>query len=525
MKRILFLILMLCFYSGMVHGDLTWTSPVAISTALTDASDPRVIVDSNGNATAAWVENNTIKASSLPFGGSWSAPVTLSNPLNTASTPKLGLDSSGNVTALWIENTMIESAILPFGGSWSVETLPISGLGASNPSLAVDASGNVVAVWVRGGFIESSTRTSGVWSLVSILSLINSSNPHVAISSFGTAIAVWHSVISGSDVLVTDILTLASNTWGVTKNIFSGTAAFFHNCPKIAIDANGNAAVAWFRYNFSGGAYQNVQLLVSSLTQGASAWTVPTILSNPGIRNPADLTVKLKYDVNGDALAVWTNSYDGQTFSTESSVKLFGGAWQGFITVQVPTIYSFGLDLTTASGAGLLTTMAWDGISTIAIQAQETDMTDPILQGWTNITSFSTGSNNGYPLCALSITGSTYNAVAVWIHFDGSNSVIHAITGSGSTVVPPASVSATQSMTSFGLYKDYFNTITWAASTDPDLIQYNIYRNGLLFAEVDSTTLTVIDHNQIQSGTVTYGIGALTTDFRQSPIITYTLFP
>lgn len=525
-KKILFLILTLCSFSRIIHSDITWTTPVAISTALTDASDPHVVVDSNGNATATWVENSIIKASSLPFGGSWGAPVTLSNVLNTSSSPKLGIDSSGNVTAVWIENAQIESATLPFGGSWSAETSPISGSGASNLSLAVDASGHAVAVWVRSGFVESSTRISGTWSLVSVLSASNSSNPHVAISSFGIAMAAWHSVVSGSDVIVTDILTISSNTWAATKNVFSATAAFFHNYPKIAIDANGNSTIAWVRYNLlDGSAFQNVQIITSSLSAGGATWGIPTILSNSGIRNPADLTIKLRYDASGDVIAVWTNSYDGETFSTESSKKLFGGSWQGFITPNSPTLYSFGMDVAIASGTALMVSMAWDGVSTVMIQAQESDVTDPVLQGWTTVNPFSTGNDNGYPQVALSLTGSTFNALAVWIHFDGTNNVIHASTGSDSTISPPSSVSATQSVTDFGVFKDYFNTITWAASSDPDLIQYNIFRNGVFFASTDPGTLTFIDHNQVQGGTVIYGVAALTSAFRQSDIISFTLNP
>lgn len=526
MKKSIFLFLMLCSLSGMMHGDITWSSPVAISTALTDASDPHVVVDTGGNATAVWVENNTIKASSLPFGGSWDTPVTISNPLNTSSSPRLAIDSSGDVTALWIENTQIESATLPFGGSWGAETSPISGSGASNPILVVDDSDNAVAVWVRSGFIESSTRISGTWSLVAVLSAASSDNPHLAISNFGTAIAAWHSVISGADVIVTDTLTISTNTWDSPLNVFPGIASFFHNYPKIAIDSNGNAAVAWYRYNLLNGlAFENVQVITSSLTQGAASWSLPTVLSNQGIRNPADLTIKLGFDTSGDSLAVWTNSYDGMTFSVESSDRLFGGDWKQFVSPQPPSLYSFGIDVAITSGTALLTNMSWDGVSTVMIQSQETEAGDPVLQAWSFINPFSTGDDNGFPQCALSLTGSTFNALAVWIHFDGSNNVIHAAAGAGSTISPPSNVSASQSVTDFGVFKDFFNTITWDASSDPDILQYNIYRNGVFFAATDSGTLTFIDHNTTENGTVTYGVATLTNSFRLSDIVSFTLFP
>lgn len=526
LKKFLFLILTLCSLSRTIHGDIVWSTPSAISTAFTNASDPHVVIDSNGNATAAWIENSTIKASSLLLGGSWSQPVTLSNELNVSSSLKLGVDSSGNVTALWIENTQIESATHPFGGSWSLETAPISDTGASNPSLAVDASGNAVAVWVRNGVIQSSTRVSGGWQSFTSLSAANSNNPYVAISNAGTAIALWHSVVAGSDTIVTDILNISKNTWGPTKNVFNATPAFLHNYPVVAMDDSGNAAVAWFRYNLvNGKSYQNVQVLASSLTVNASAWAIPTILSNSGIRNPANLTIKLGFDTSGDALAVWTNSYDGSSFNVESDRKLFGASWSGFMSPQGPSLYSFGIDVALSSGAALLTNMTWDGASTICIQSQQTDTIAPLKQSWTRTNVFSTGNDNGYPQCALSLTENTFNAVAVWIHFDGTNNIIHASTGADSVIAPPKNVTATQSVADFGVYQDYINTLTWDPSEDQNVVQYNIYRNGIFFAVSGPGTLQFIDHNATQGGTVTYGVAALTTSSRQSKIVSFTLNP
>lgn len=518
MKRFIFLILALCTFSRLSYGDISWTSPIAISTALADTSDPQVVIDSNGNVTAVWVENGMIQVCYKTSGGSWSVPATLSTLFATASNPKLGIDSSGNVTALWIENTQIKSAQL-IGGLWSVGIL-ISSTGALDPSLAVDANGNAVAVWVRNGFIESSTRKLGLWSLFSTRSAANSNNPHVAISSFGTAIAAWHSVVAGADVIVTDILTISTNTWAPTKNVFNGTAAVLHNYPIVAIDANGNANVAWFRYNIlNGKAFQNVQVIVSSLATGAAAWSIPAILSNSGIRNPADLTIKLAFDASGNALAVWTNSYDGEIFSVESAQKLFGATWPPLLSVHIPTLYSFGIDLSVAAGNGLMTNMAWDGTSSMLIQSQTTDTTNPILQAWTIPSLVSTGNSNAYPKCAITLAGNTFKTAAVWIHFDGSNNVIHASTGTYSGIASPSNVQVVQSEIDFGVYIDYINRITWDPSPDPNIIQYNIYRNGIFINATGPGILEFFDHNGVQGETVIYGVAAITSNYQQSTTV------
>lgn len=526
MKLILFLMVALCSYSATAYAAITWSSPATISTAQANASEPRVVIDANNNVTAIWLENGVIKTNHLMSGGVWGTPVVLSNPLNVSSNPKLGIDAGGNVTALWIENAQIASAVLPVGGSWSVAASPVSSTGASTPSLAVDSNGNAVAVWVRNGFVESSTRVAGSWSAVAVLSNGNSSIPHVAINDSGIAIAVWHSVVSGIDFIVTDFLTVSSNTWGATINVFNATSAFSHNYPKAAIDVHGNALIAWFRYNsVNGNSYQNVQVLSSSLTAGAAAWSLPQMLSNFGMRNPADLTIKLQNDLGGNTLLLWTNSYDGETFSVESVRKLQGGAWQEVVQPDVPSLYSLGVDLTNVSGIALQTRMIWDENGAMVIHFQETDMIEPVLQTWTVPKACSTGSNNGYPRCALSLTGDVINAAAVWMYFDGTNTVIQAVTGADVMVTAPSLVSASQSVIDFGVYKDYYNTISWEASPAPNLIQYNLYRNGVFFTAVDPGTTTFIDHNAVQGGTVTYGVAALSADFRQSAIATFTLFP
>lgn len=530
MKKFLLMLFVLCSLSRMAYSTLSWSSPVTISDLSVNASDPHVVIDPSGNATAAWIENSTVVTSSLPLGGSWTTPTTISNIANTALSPRLGVDSSGNVYAIWVENNIIEYATLPFGGSWSSETA-ISGSGASTPSLAVDSSGNAVGVWIRSGNVESSTKpaVSGTWSLVSVLSSTTSNNPHVAISTFGTAIAVWHSVVSGADVIMSDILTVSTNTWAAPKNVFSGTSSLFHNYPKVDIDSSGNATIAWFRYNFlvDSTVYENVVVIGSTLSQGAAAWQIPTILSNPGLLNPANLIIKVKYDAYGDVVIAWTNSYDGLTFAVEFVQKIFGGSWPSFpqgIEPIVPGIYSFAFDLAMATGTGLLTTMNWDGTSVVSIQSQEGDTAAPESFGFVGLVSFSSGDDNGYPACAMELSGSTLNAVAIWINFNGSNNVINAVSGTDTLTAPPTGLSVVQNVNNFGVFSDYYNTITWTASTDPTVIQYFLFRNGVFFTEIPSTDpLQFVDHNQVNGGPVTYGISAFTSGSRMSEIVTVSL--
>lgn len=524
-KITLFLFFILSLNSITAHADIAWSAPVTLSTSGVNASDPQIVVDSSGNATAAWVENNQIKVSTHPVNGSWGAATTLSNILNTALNPKLGVDSSGNLTAVWLENGAISGIVnsaTTTAGVWGVGTSISNALGgASAPALSVDASGNAVAVWVRGGVIESNTRSSGVWGVsATTLSGSSADSPQVAISANGTVIAIWHIVVSSADVIQSATKTLGGS-WASAKSLFAGTAALKHNYPKVAIDSNGNAIAVWFRYNFLSNAYQNVSVLASSLTFNASSWTIPTIISSPGIRNPADLSLRIAFDSNGNVIVFWTNSYDGEIFWCEVSPMSVAGPWNPLTHPYLPSIYTFGGDISVNSIGDVLTTyMYWDGTN-VKIQTQESDISTPVsFSCWTNPQIVSSTNDNGYPRCAQTLNGTTSNAAVVWITYDGANTLIQAATGSKSELSPPTNLTIVQNTKNLGFLQDFYNTLSWQASPSANIIQYNIYRNGVFFTATDANTFQIIDHNAPQSGSVTYGVAAMDSLYSQSSTAT-----
>ena len=153
-----------------------------------------------------------------------------------------------------------------------------------------------------------------------------------------------------------------------------------------------------------------------------------------------------------------------------------------------------------------------DGSSNVLIQATETDIGGIEQDFFTIPQTISTGSNNGYPRVATTYSGGTVNAAAVWISSDGVNNTISAATGSKTVIAPPTGLSVTQSSTSFGVFTEYYNTVGWTASTDPNIVEYVIYRDGIALTSVASSTVQFIDHNRVQSGSVTYGVSAVESD-------------
>jgi len=77
----------------------------------------------------------------------------------------------------------------------------------------------------------------------------------------------------------------------------------------------------------------------------------------------------------------------------------------------------------------------------------------------------------------------------------------------------------------FVVFNEYYNTLSWTASTDPNVVGYVIYRNGTVIFNLNASTTQFIDHNAPQAGTVTgtYGVAARDSQNVQSQIVTVNL--
>jgi hypothetical protein len=522
-KKVVFLFLMICS-STQLSALFTWGSPVTLSASTMDNStDPQVTVDTNGNATAAWVENGSVKASHLPINGTWGTPVVLSG--SGASSPQLVCDGSGNVTAVWLSsNGTVTVSTLPLNGSWSASSA-VSASGASTPAIAVNASGNLAVVWERSGYIESSTKLlGGLLSLVSTISAANSSNPDVAVGANGRVVTVWQTILNTGEATVESaIQSVIGGVWGSVVNILPAASSFSMNYPAVSVDPSGNADVIWYRYSVTNGVYSNVYVYSANLPSGSSSWSSPIQISDTGIGNPAGLFINMNTDGSGNKIATWSISYDGQSFVIESSYKAQGGAWSSFFAVTDQNLYAFQGGMSTDTlGNSVTAYMSFNGSSTDIVAAEASTAQIIGTPFWGNYTTLSSaGTNNGYPLIGTnynSTSGTTY-ATAVWVNANGANTVIQAATASKTPVGPPSNVMVTQTVDNYGVFTDTYNTITWSASTDPSAVEYAFYRNGILIEQIPLTTLQFVDHNTTDNGSITYGVASIDANLFVSQIV------
>lgn len=482
-----------------------------------DASNPQTAIDGNGNAVAVWIENGVVISKNRPVGGDWGTSTQIST--TGASSPHVVVDPAGNATAIWVESGAIQVASQPFGSTWgSVTTL--SSTGASSPAIAVDPSGNVVAVWAVGGAIQSATNLfGGSWpGSPDILASASSAAPEVAISSGGTVVAIWHTLNAVSSVYNVNVVTKStpSDSWSVAAT--ASNPAFNSVYPHVAVDSAGNIFAIWYRYNLLGAVYSDVVLQNSTLFVG-NPWTTPVDISTPGEYNPANLSARVRAYQAG-ASALWVNSHDGSSFSIETSSTDGNQLWTS-PQLLFNSLYSFSISMGINSMGDVFGLyMDYNApSSSIFINAVETHIGGYLDGTWGNPVTISTGTSNASPQVAAVINGLNNFASAVWLGYNGSNTVVMSSFGTGSAVNPPSNIAVTQSANNLNVFTEYKNTVTWNSSSDPSLDGYGIYRNGAFLTLVPAARLQFVDDNQPQNGSVIYGVSAIDETGTESAII------
>jgi len=324
---------------------------------------------------------------------------------------------------------------------------------------------------------------------------------------------VWQTIL-GTGAATVESATQSSigGIWGSAVNILPGASAFDMNYPVVSIDPNGNADVIWFRYLKTSGIYSNVFVYSATLPMASTSWSFPVQISDIGMGNPDELFIKIKTDAAGNKIAIWSLSFDGQSYVVESSGKLAGNAWTPFTILENQNLYAFqGSESSDSLGDATAVSMYFNG-TTVDIHAQETSSWQTAGQiAWTALATLSsTGTNNTSPHVSVNNDPNTLTsfANAVWVSADGANTIIQAASGSKTVIAPPTNLAVTQNVTSYGVFNDYYNTLTWDSSVGPNLSQYIVFRDGLQIAQLEPFILEFIDHNATQNGTVTYSVTA-----------------
>lgn len=325
-----------------------WQAPVDLSSAVTGHLRPEIAVDPSGGAVAIWTSAGIVESAVRLPGGSWQAPTLLGYGDGSA---QVAVDGEGNAVAVWQQRTgigdshLVQSAVRPAHGAWS-EPVDLSTASAGDrlPAVAVDAAGNAFAVWQRAQRFENYQAfaaegamrpAGGVWQAPEDLSAAHQPGaaPQIAVNARGDAAAVW-SRFDGNRLIAQGTVRPVGGTWQAPVDISTLTDASVSH-PEVAVDEQGAALAIWG--NYSTGVVQTAD------RPAGGGWQAPADLVGQETTEVTQVNVpQIALDPDGGAVAVWQHRA-GSDIVAQAAARPAGEAWQQ--PVDLAGAHSGGVDV------------------------------------------------------------------------------------------------------------------------------------------------------------------------------------
>ena len=306
---------------GSAGAAPVWLEPDDVSIAGEQVISPRITLDADGNAIAAWSTGNTtpslVKTAFRPVGGPWEGEETVSDPLVEARHPNVAFDGSGNALLVWEQddegNKEIQASFRPAGGGWET-TIDLSTLDRDSrePEVAFDGAGNALVVWsefdgTSDYIVMARERTAeGEWQTAVPLSPTGGDGEitRLALNADGDAVAGWRwsPDDAESDTLAQVAYRPAGDGWEAEHDL-SGAGAC-PVAPEVALDSSGNAVAVWEENNCSG-----TYAARTAFRPAAGPWGASEDLSDPATANA--FAPQVAMDGDGNAVAVWEGEQSG----------------------------------------------------------------------------------------------------------------------------------------------------------------------------------------------------------------------
>jgi hypothetical protein len=177
----------------------------------------------------------------------------------------------------------------------------------SNARVAIDADGDATFVWARttalGSRIQTRTRTaSGDLGAIQTLSGPSASQPQVAVTPDGDAVFAWVGW-NGTQLRVKTRTRSATGQLGAVQSVSRPDGG--PEAPRVAVDADGNAAFAWTEYDASGNDW------LEARSRSATGALGPVRRVSDTVPVPFQIQAYVDMDGSGEALLAWTQTtYD-----------------------------------------------------------------------------------------------------------------------------------------------------------------------------------------------------------------------
>ena len=341
------------------------------------------------------------------------APAIVAQPGNRSVTE--GASATFNVTAsgdhLGYQWTRNQVAIA--GATGASYTTPALGLADSGAIYAVIAY-NGAGVAISAGAVltvtpvPSAGKTWGTAALIEIDNVGNAENAQVAVNASGQAVAVWQQP-DGMSINIHAARFSPATGWHTPEPI--DTEPETSQQPAVAIDAQGNAFVAWLRSEGS----SNSVWARRFTAQGG--WGSPVLIEN-GLGDAGNPQVAV--DGSGNAIVVFWQQEGGRV-NIVANRYANGAGWGTATAIEADSTGDAGAPQIAMDAAGnAVAVWAWSAASGPPYNFSVWANRYTVGSGWGGagpIDAINTSTPNANPHVALDGAG---NAIAVWHRPDGS---------------------------------------------------------------------------------------------------------
>ena len=311
------------------YRDGVWVHPAGLADAVdqayltsTNAARPKVAMSNSGEAVLVWQQNDDTGVQRIYLteyrGGVWSAPTPVSLSSTSASQPDVAMDDTGRAVVVWMQDSNLYRGDygLTTSGAWTFPTDSTEAVSPDttvyNPAVDMDSTGNAVIVWSVGSTqimkSDYNLTTAGAWTdpaTGETLGDVGTSTgyPQVAVRN-GAALVAWADSyhIYRADYGLTSAATWTASTTG--NYIDQGTTSS-QTYPQVALDASGNATIAWMQYASSAFVFKS--------ERRGGVWTDPADgddhISLPAAGRQFNDPIHLAMNDLGEVIIAWSQ-YD-----------------------------------------------------------------------------------------------------------------------------------------------------------------------------------------------------------------------
>lgn len=364
-----------------------------------------VAVDRTGAVAATWwdFDNNTLRATVKPAGGTFAAPQTLGVPGDRS--PEIAIDSQGDALVAWEQGVGGISVAERKAGNASFGSLGIFAATGDSPSVGVTADGTAIVAWTAGTQALASVRKpGGTFSAPVIIGQGAGETEQAKVATnpaSNEAVVVWGATV-GQTVSVKSSVRPAGGTFAGQQQVDAttygaGIKPGGLSDLDVAMGPSGRVEAAWITFGITGQMTSDDLLKVNSRASGAaSTWSAAKQVDNTsgdviGDRMNDPHAVALD---SGAGRAIWQfRASLGTSSAARTASHTAGGPYSAYSVVASSAAQNTRIQQTGAAALPGDRTLGLWTIGDVLVSAQATGTggfgtTKPILSGTGILDSF-----------------------------------------------------------------------------------------------------------------------------------------